>query len=250
MTVGAWQRDGANAAFCLSFLPGMDNRAWQQTQRLDRFLASSRLGSMAMPNESVLALAQCALSIGARRYLEVGCFVGRTALAMAAALGPRCRATVLETRLDALRLAQSAWRDAGVADRILPIAGPAMATIDAWLRNGAADCFDVILLDADKEPVVDYARKCWRLLAPGGVLAVDNALLGGRTVDAYEAMEKRGGPFVAGLGLEGRQSNPPFAPAAVEMARFLRWAKARFDAVSVLLPAGDGLCFCRKGKPA
>ena len=55
---------------------------------------------------------------GARRVLEIGCFTGYSALAMALALPPDGRLITLEANPDPVEVGRKAWAAAGVADRI------------------------------------------------------------------------------------------------------------------------------------
>ena len=48
------------------------------------------------------------------------------------------------------------------------------------LTDGA---YDMVFCDADPQEYLDYLTEALRLLRPGGVVAFDNALAGGRAAD-------------------------------------------------------------------
>jgi predicted O-methyltransferase YrrM len=68
---------------------------------------------------------------------------------------------------------------AGVADRVEVRVGRALDILPAL----DGERFDVVFLDADKEPLPTYFEWSLRLLRPGGLLIADNALWGGRVLD-------------------------------------------------------------------
>ena len=81
--------------------------------------------------------------IGARRVLEIGCFTGYSALAMALALPPDGRLITLEVNAEPIEIGRRAWRAAGVAERIEVRLGLALDSLDALLEDGAAGTFDL-----------------------------------------------------------------------------------------------------------
>ncbi|MCH1865762.1 class I SAM-dependent methyltransferase [Nocardioides sp. CFH 31398] len=127
---------------------------------------------------------------GARRVLEVGMFTGYSALAMAEALpdgsGP---GSVVACELDpgVATFAQECF-DAtgpeGAGSRIDVRVGPASDTLAALAAEGAV--FDLVFVDADKTGYADYVRAVLDtpLLAPDGLLALDNTLLQGEPYGA------------------------------------------------------------------
>jgi len=123
-------------------------------------------------------------AVGARRVLEIGTFTGYSALSMAEALPPDGRLVTCELDEDHARLARafiarSPWRDQ-VEVRI----GPALDTVRAL--EGP---FDFVFIDADKTGYAAYYEAVLPLLAPGGLIAVDNVLRGGGVLDPAAADE-------------------------------------------------------------
>jgi predicted O-methyltransferase YrrM len=123
---------------------------------------------------------------GARRIVEIGTFTGYSALAMALALPADGRLTALDVSPEWTAIARQYWQEAGVADRIELVLGPALASLDRLLAAGAAGTIDLVFIDADKESYLAYYERALTLLRTGGLLCVDNTLWYGRVVDPAE----------------------------------------------------------------
>jgi caffeoyl-CoA O-methyltransferase len=121
--------------------------------------------------------------IGARHVLEIGCFTGYGTLAMALALPPDGRVLTLDVNQDWAGLGRRAWREAGVESRIETRFGLALESLDRLLAEGAAESFDLILIDADKKSYDAYYERSLRLARPGGLILLDNVLWGGLVAD-------------------------------------------------------------------
>jgi predicted O-methyltransferase YrrM len=164
--------------------------------------------------------------IGAHRVLEIGCFTGYSALAMALALPPDGRLITLEVNAEPIEIGRRAWRAAGVAERIEVRLGLALESLDALLEEGAADSFDLVFIDADKKSYDAYFERALRLVRPGGVILLDNVLWGGAVADPAD---------------HERQT---------QVLRTLNTKLHRDERISLsLLPLGDGLTVARK-RPA
>ena len=57
---------------------------------------------------------------------------------------------------------------------------PAVETLDNLIADGDAGKFDFAFVDADKANYENYYEKSLVLLKKGGIIAVDNAIWGGR----------------------------------------------------------------------
>jgi caffeoyl-CoA O-methyltransferase len=119
--------------------------------------------------------------IGARRILEIGTFTGFGTLCMAEALPEDGEIHTLELDAEHLALATSFFQRSAYSDRIFAHLGPAFESL-AQLEGP----FDLVFLDADKTNYPHYYEEALRLLRPGGVLLVDNALWSGRVLDPGE----------------------------------------------------------------
>ncbi|MCI0683035.1 MAG: class I SAM-dependent methyltransferase [Gemmataceae bacterium] len=137
------------------------------------------------PDQGAL-LAMLVRLMGARRALEIGVYTGYSALAVAAALPEDGKLVACDVSVEWTSIARRYWEQAGLASRIELRLGPALATLDVLLREGAADSFDLAFIDADKREYDAYYESCLRLVRPGGLIAIDNVLWGGAVADAGE----------------------------------------------------------------
>lgn len=120
-----------------------------------------------------------ALASGARRVLEVGTAIGVSTLYLARALPEDGLIVSFEIDEERHRAAQGYLARAGLADRVQ------LRLQDA--REGLRELdgeFDFAFLDGVKAQYGDYLAGVLPHLCPGGVLAVDNALRGGRVAEA------------------------------------------------------------------
>src|SRR5689334_14685416 len=121
--------------------------------------------------------------LGARRTLEIGVFTGYSSTSVALALPADGKIIACDVSEEWTAIARRYWREAGVAGRIELRLGPAAATLAAFLRDGGEGSFDFAFIDADKTGSDGYYEACLRLVRPGGLIAIDNALWHGAVVD-------------------------------------------------------------------
>lgn len=117
-------------------------------------------------------------ALGARRVLEVGTFSGFSAQMMAAALPDDGVLVTCEVNPQAEVVAREYIARSPHADRIDLRMGPALETL-----KSLSGPFDLVFIDADKESYVSYYERALELLAPRGLIVVDNVLWGGRVLD-------------------------------------------------------------------
>ena len=122
--------------------------------------------------------------VGAKRILEIGTFTGYGALAMALALPKDGHLIACDISPIFTAIARRYWRRAGVADKIRLELGPALATLDRLIGAGYAGAFDLAFIDADKTNYSKYYERALKLVRPGGLIAIDNVLWGGKVADA------------------------------------------------------------------
>lgn len=115
--------------------------------------------------------------IGARRILEVGMFTGFGTLALAEALPEDGEIHTCELEQKYLDLAGPFFDRSGHSDKITVHMGPALESLQKL--EGP---FDMVFIDADKTNYANYYEEALRLLRPGGVIVVDNALWSGRVL--------------------------------------------------------------------
>lgn len=146
----------------------------------DALERAEQLGKASMqvsPDQAVLLRFLLRL-IGAKKVLEIGTFLGLSALVMAEAVGPDGRILCLDKSEPWADEARALWDRAGVSDRVELRIGDAHQTLD-----NVTDTFDVVFIDADKGGYLDYLRQVTPRLRSGGLLMVDNTLWYGRVTD-------------------------------------------------------------------
>ncbi len=121
--------------------------------------------------------------MGARKTLEVGVFTGYSTLAVALALPEDGKVVACDINVEWTKIAQKYWQMAGMSEKIDLCLAPALETLDVLLLNGSADTFDFAFIDADKANYIHYYEKTLQLVRPGGVIAIDNTLWGGKVAN-------------------------------------------------------------------
>jgi caffeoyl-CoA O-methyltransferase len=107
-----------------------------------------------------------------RRVLEVGTFVGYSAIHIARGLPEGGSLISLERDASLVAVARANIATAGVADRIEIVETQA----EPYLRVLEPKSFDMIFIDADKKAYPEYLKLCYPLLASDGLLVADDAL--------------------------------------------------------------------------
>ncbi|MFF1873305.1 DUF2218 domain-containing protein [Kitasatospora herbaricolor] len=135
------------------------------------------------PDEGALLTMLTRLT-GARFAVEVGVFTGYSALCIARGLADGGRLLACDVSEEWAAVGRPYWERAGVADRIDLRIAPALDTLRAL---GPDPVVDIAFIDADKENYPAYYEEIVRRLRPGGLVVLDNVLLGGRVLDpAYQ----------------------------------------------------------------
>jgi predicted O-methyltransferase YrrM len=105
--------------------------------------------------------------------VEVGTGAGVSGLALLRGLPGTSVLTTIDTDIRALRAARDTFREAGIpTSRTRTIPGRASLVMPRL----SAGAYDLVFLDADPEGTLDYAEEAVRLLRPGGMLVVNDAL--------------------------------------------------------------------------
>jgi caffeoyl-CoA O-methyltransferase len=118
--------------------------------------------------------------LNVRSAVEVGTFTGLSALSIARGLAPGGHLLCCDISEEFTSVARRVWQRAGVDDRIELRIGPAARTL-ATLPNEPH--LDLAFIDADKTGYPTYWAELVPRMNPGGVIAVDNVLRGGRVLD-------------------------------------------------------------------
>jgi caffeoyl-CoA O-methyltransferase len=162
--------------------------------RQDSVLERVAAQTAAMPNSQMMSppdeaalISMLARLVGARRALEVGTFTGYGAIAIARGLADGGRLTCLELSSDFAAIAQANLEAAGVADRVEIVVGPADESLRAMPEEPT---YDFVYLDADKTGYPAYYDLILPRLVTGGLLLIDNVLLGGDVVDPQDSRSR------------------------------------------------------------
>jgi predicted O-methyltransferase YrrM len=161
--------------------------------------------------------------MGAKRCLEIGVFTGYSALCVAERLPRDGKLVACDVSEEWTSVAKPFWRDAQVQDRVDLQLGPALATLTALVQAGETDTYDFAFIDADKDQYDAYYEQCLILVRPGGMIAIDNIFMRGRTFD----------PKSSDAG-----------SIAVRILTEKIFSDRRVD--TALVPIGDGLLLARK----
>jgi len=157
---------------------------------------------------------------GARRVLEVGAFIGISAIYMAKVLPEDGRLVTIEKYDEFARIAAENIRENGLSERIEVICGDAFEELP---KLGTTELFDFIFLDGNKERYREYFELLDGHLRPGGLLIVDDVLFLGDPLNSEPKTEK-------GLGVK----------------RFLEAAKREDRYKTILLPIASGMMLMYK----
>jgi caffeoyl-CoA O-methyltransferase len=148
--------------------------------------ALDALDEMDMPRISVSPhqgklLHVLALLCRARTILEIGTLSGYSAIWMARALPADGRLVTLEANTAHAAVARRVIAQAGLAAQVDVREGPALDVLPQLEAEGLGP-FDMVFIDADKQPYRDYLRWSLRLARPGTLIVADNVIRKGNVV--------------------------------------------------------------------
>lgn len=191
--------------------------------RLREETARDPMAILQIPPDQGQLMALLVKLMGAKRILEIGTYMGFSALSMALALPDNGYLLTCDINQDWTDVARRYWERAGVADRIELRIAPALETMNALLAEGQEQSFDLIFIDADKPNYCAYYEAGLRLLRCGGLVILDNVLWKGRVADE-------------------REQDPD--TVALRAINTLIYQDQRVDAS--IIPIGDGMTIARK----
>jgi predicted O-methyltransferase YrrM len=165
------------------YLTGVSVRESKVLADLRAETAKLEMANMQIAPEQGQFMALLIKLMGAERCLEVGSFTGYSALVCAQALPAHGRLIALDISREWTDIARRYWRAAGVEQKIELRLGPAAENLRDMLDKGEGGCFDFMFIDADKVGYREYFELGMDLLRPGGLIALDNVLWGGRVAD-------------------------------------------------------------------
>ena len=112
------------------------------------------------------------------RILEVGTFMGYSALCLAKGLGSTGRLHTLELRSEDAARAQGYFSKSLYSDRIISHVGNALNIITELKEN-----WDLVFIDADKVNYINYYELTLPQLKKGGFILADNVLFHGEVLE-------------------------------------------------------------------
>jgi predicted O-methyltransferase YrrM len=159
-------------------------------------------------------------ALAARAVVEIGTGAGVSGVYLLRGMPADGVLTTIDVEVENQRAAREAFTEAGIrANRTRLIPGRALDVLPR-LTDAA---YDLVLMDADKVEYGAYLDQAIRLLRPGGVVAVDNALWHDRVADPAQRDEA--------------------TTAVREMGKTVRDHEGL---VPAMLPCGDGLLLAVK----
>lgn len=128
-----------------------------------------------------------------KRALEIGSFLGYSAILIAGSLPAGGRLTCVEVNEFLAWLVSANAKAAGLGGRVKVVTGDALRAIP--LLPGR---FDFALIDAAKDDYLDYLRQLEPKLVPGAVIVADNTGIFRREVAPYLAhVRDPAGPYTS-----------------------------------------------------
>ncbi|HZW83128.1 MAG TPA: O-methyltransferase [Candidatus Deferrimicrobium sp.] len=163
-------------------------------------------------------LAWLLFTSGAKNILEIGTAIGYSTLWLAkAAEQTGGKITTIDMNLQRRKEALDYFSRAGVSEQILSLAGDARKVLP-----NLAETYDLVFIDAAKGEYLEYLELVYPLIAPGGVLVVDNVLFRGWVVP-------------------GTNFEPKYQRMVSGLREFLQKLNQNPEFITSLLPLSDGV---------
>ena len=115
------------------------------------------------------------------QVLEVGTFMGYSALAMALALNDNGKIITVDSDIKTTKYAVKFWKQANVIDKITLINEDGLKSLQKFKEEKFI--FDFIFIDADKSGYRNYLELSLNLISDNGLIVFDNVLWKGKVVD-------------------------------------------------------------------
>ena len=136
-------------------------------------------------------LKMLALMIGARHILEIGAFVGYSALCMAQALLEGGTITTIEGSTHQAALARQHFAASPYPERFILKEGMALNVLEEMRRADTQQKVDMVFIDASKCDYAAFHELTYPMLREGGLMVADNTLLFGHmTAEPYKAVSE------------------------------------------------------------
>ncbi|HEV8159808.1 MAG TPA: O-methyltransferase [Pyrinomonadaceae bacterium] len=157
--------------------------------------------------------------IAPRRILEIGTFMGYSALCLAEGLTPDGKIITLDIDEETNRTAKEFWARTEYQNKIESILGNAGEII-----SNLDETFDLVFIDADKPAYASYYDAVFPKLRVGGVIIADNVLRDGKVLEVATSDDED----------------------TVALHKFNRKVQSDERVSNVLLAVRDGLMVVRK----
>ena len=125
----------------------------------------------------------------AKRILEIGTLGGYSAIWMAKALPERGKLITIEANPKHASIAQKNINKAKLDSKISIRQGKALEVLPQLIKEGEGP-FDMIFIDADKPPYVEYFKLCLQMSKLGTLIIADNVIRMGNVIDKNQKDER------------------------------------------------------------
>jgi predicted O-methyltransferase YrrM len=122
------------------------------------------------------------MACNAKRVLELGTFVGYSAIWMAKALPQNGKLISIDIDNNISLLAQKNINAAGLSEKVELKVGKALEILPELISKNV-EPFDLIFIDADKPPYKEYFKYALELSRPGTIIILDNVVRNGKILD-------------------------------------------------------------------
>ncbi len=157
------------------------------------------------------------------QVLEVGTFMGYSALAMALALNDNGKIITVDSDIKTTKHAAKFWKQANVLDKITLINEDGLKSLQKFKEEKFI--FDFIFIDADKSGYRNYLELSLNLISDNGLIVFDNVLWKGKVVD---------------LSINDKKTN--------DIREFNDFIKNDKRVDTTMISIGDGMTLCQKKK--
>ena len=137
-------------------------------------------GVPAPSNGVTTALTFLAKVLDAKAVVEIGTGTGATGLALFEGMSPQGVLTSIDPEVGWQLTAKQAFRDRQIASQHFRLIAGRPLEVVTNLRDAA---YDLVLVNAEKLEYVEHVAQAERLLRPGGVLVLNDALWHGLVAD-------------------------------------------------------------------
>ncbi len=124
-------------------------------------------------------LAMFSKMLNPRRILEIGTYMGYSALCLAEGLSEDGKLITLDVNEETNKIAKEFWAETGLNSKIEARLGNA-----AEIIPNLDETFDLVFIDADKQNYKNYFDLVFPKMRVGGLIIADNVLWSGRVLNA------------------------------------------------------------------